>query len=122
MEIVRETIASPGYMLKDKAMASSIFQDVAESGRTFAFCLPRASLSLPIAEILPTLPIDPQNPLPRICDFLPSYDGRAGGTDTNRATAFKCPVISAIFIPDWRSAGKCGLLMRDDSSVRHHPS
>src|SRR3989440_11323992 len=28
---------------------------------------------LPSAEILPTLPIDPQNPLPRICDVLASY-------------------------------------------------
>src|SRR5258706_16394233 len=28
---------------------------------------------LPSAEILPTQPIDPQNPLPRICDVLASY-------------------------------------------------
>src|SRR5216684_8986810 len=47
---------------------------------------------LPSAEILPTLPIDPQNPLPRICDVLASYVGRAAGTNTNSATVFKCPV------------------------------
>ncbi len=47
---------------------------------------------LPSAEILPTQPIDPQNPLPRICDVLASYVGRTGGTDTNSATVFKCPV------------------------------
>src|SRR5262249_22210391 len=28
---------------------------------------------LPSAEILPTQPIDPQNPLPRICDLLARY-------------------------------------------------
>src|SRR5947208_17032341 len=34
---------------------------------------------LPTAEILPTEPIDPQNPLPRICDVLASYVGRTVG-------------------------------------------
>jgi prepilin-type N-terminal cleavage/methylation domain-containing protein/prepilin-type processing-associated H-X9-DG protein len=47
---------------------------------------------LPSAEILPTLPIDPQNPLPRICDVLTSYIGRTTGTNPNTATIFKCPV------------------------------
>jgi prepilin-type N-terminal cleavage/methylation domain-containing protein/prepilin-type processing-associated H-X9-DG protein len=46
---------------------------------------------LPSAEILPTLPIDPQNPLPRICDVLARYAGRTAGTNTNSATVFKCP-------------------------------
>jgi prepilin-type N-terminal cleavage/methylation domain-containing protein/prepilin-type processing-associated H-X9-DG protein len=47
---------------------------------------------LPSAEILPTQPIDPQNPLPRICDVLASYVGKTGGTNTKSATVFKCPV------------------------------
>src|SRR5947199_3711683 len=47
---------------------------------------------LPSAEILPTQPIDPQNPLPRICDVMASYVGRTAGTNTNSATVFKCPV------------------------------
>lgn len=46
---------------------------------------------LPSAEILPTLPIDPQNPLPRICDVLAGYVGRAADANTNSATVFKCP-------------------------------
>lgn len=46
---------------------------------------------LPRAEILPTQPIDPQNPLPRICDLLASYVGQTAGTNTNSATVFKCP-------------------------------
>ena len=45
---------------------------------------------LPHAEILPTLPIDPQNPLPRICDVLARYTGRTEGTNTNGATIFRC--------------------------------
>jgi prepilin-type N-terminal cleavage/methylation domain-containing protein/prepilin-type processing-associated H-X9-DG protein len=44
---------------------------------------------LPLAEILPTLPIDPQHPLPRICDVLASHAGRTA--NTNNASAFKCP-------------------------------
>jgi len=45
---------------------------------------------LPSAEILPTQPIDPVNPLPRICDVLASYVGRIPGTNANAATVFKC--------------------------------
>jgi type II secretory pathway pseudopilin PulG len=44
---------------------------------------------MPRAEILPTMPVDPQNPLPRICDGLGPYVGKAGGT--NSAAVFKCP-------------------------------
>jgi len=46
---------------------------------------------LPSAEILPTRPIDPQNPLPRICDVLAVYVGRAPGAGANSAAVFKCP-------------------------------
>ena len=45
---------------------------------------------LPSAEILPTQPIDPVNPLPRICDVLASYVGRTAGTNTSSTTVFKC--------------------------------
>ena len=47
---------------------------------------------LPSAEILPTQPIDPLNPLPRICDVLASYVGITAGTNTDTATVFKCPL------------------------------
>lgn len=46
---------------------------------------------LPIAEILPTLPIDPQSPLPRICDVLATYLGKTANTATNGGTVFRCP-------------------------------
>jgi prepilin-type N-terminal cleavage/methylation domain-containing protein/prepilin-type processing-associated H-X9-DG protein len=46
---------------------------------------------MPSAEILPTQPIDPSLPLPRICDVLASYVGRTTGTNTNSTTVFKCP-------------------------------
>ena len=44
---------------------------------------------LPSAEILPTMPINPQKPLPRICDVLAPYSGKNIGT--NGAAIFKCP-------------------------------
>ncbi len=48
---------------------------------------------LPGAEILPTGPINPQQPLPRVCDVLAPYVGKVAGTNasTNTATVFKCP-------------------------------
>jgi prepilin-type N-terminal cleavage/methylation domain-containing protein/prepilin-type processing-associated H-X9-DG protein len=48
---------------------------------------------LPSAEILPTEPIDPQKPLPRICDVLAPYIAKAASTNsnTNTLTVFKCP-------------------------------
>lgn len=46
---------------------------------------------LPSAEILPTQPIDPQKPLPRIADVLAPYIGRAAGTNTNSVSVLKCP-------------------------------
>ncbi|HAM71170.1 MAG TPA: hypothetical protein DCM86_05960 [Verrucomicrobiales bacterium] len=47
---------------------------------------------LPSAEILPTRPIDPAHPLPRICDVLGAYVGRAAGTNAEGAGVFRCPV------------------------------
>lgn len=47
---------------------------------------------LPSAEILPTQPIDPHQPLPRICDVLASYVSKTAGTNENRVTVFRCPV------------------------------
>src|SRR5689334_12550514 len=46
---------------------------------------------LPSAEILPTDPITPASPLPRICDVLASYVGSASGIRTNGSTVFACP-------------------------------
>ena len=46
---------------------------------------------LPSAEILPSKPIDPRNPLPRIRDILAGYLGKTTGTQTNGGTVFRCP-------------------------------
>ena len=54
---------------------------------------------LPSAEILPTRPVDPQNPLPRICDVLASFVGKIAGTNTNNATVFKCPADKMVRFP-----------------------
>jgi prepilin-type N-terminal cleavage/methylation domain-containing protein len=45
---------------------------------------------MPAAELLPTSPINPTNPLPRICDVLGPDLGKSGGT-TNSSLVFKCP-------------------------------
>jgi prepilin-type N-terminal cleavage/methylation domain-containing protein len=46
---------------------------------------------LPTAEILPSMPIDPTKPLPRICDVLGPYAGRATAGTNVSASVFKCP-------------------------------
>jgi prepilin-type N-terminal cleavage/methylation domain-containing protein len=48
---------------------------------------------LPSAELLPTDPVDPTNPLPRICDVLGPEVGKANG-GTNSPLVFKCPADS----------------------------
>jgi prepilin-type N-terminal cleavage/methylation domain-containing protein len=46
--------------------------------------------TLPSAELLPTSPINPTNPLPRICDVLgPEVGKKSGGT--NSSPVFDCP-------------------------------
>lgn len=47
---------------------------------------------MPSAELLPTMPLDPAFPQPRICDVLSSYVGKViSGTNTPAALVFKCP-------------------------------
>ena len=46
--------------------------------------------ALPAAERLPSLPLYPSRTLPRICDALSSYVGKADGTNAG-APVFKCP-------------------------------
>jgi len=45
---------------------------------------------LPSAELLPTSPVNPTNPLPRICDVLAPEVGKTGG-GTNGPAVFHCP-------------------------------
>jgi prepilin-type N-terminal cleavage/methylation domain-containing protein/prepilin-type processing-associated H-X9-DG protein len=45
---------------------------------------------MPVAELLPTSPINPTNPLPRICDVLGPEVGKSAGA-TNSSLVFKCP-------------------------------
>ncbi len=49
---------------------------------------------LPSAEILPTMPVNPAKPLPRICDILANYAARSVSGSSHvsgGATVFKCP-------------------------------
>ena len=45
---------------------------------------------MPAAELLPSNPTDPQQPLPRICDALGPYSGKSAATNSS-ASVFKCP-------------------------------
>jgi prepilin-type N-terminal cleavage/methylation domain-containing protein/prepilin-type processing-associated H-X9-DG protein len=45
---------------------------------------------MPSAELLPTSPVNPTNPLPRICDVLGPDVGKSGA-GTNSPLVFKCP-------------------------------
>ena len=45
---------------------------------------------LPAAELLPTSPLNPTNPLPRICDVLGPEVGKSTG-GTNSPAVFRCP-------------------------------
>src|SRR6266436_6685549 len=46
---------------------------------------------LPSAELLPSMPIDSSNALPRICDVLASYVGKTTPATNSTSTVFKCP-------------------------------
>src|SRR5271155_1894990 len=76
---------------------------------------------LPSAELLPTEPINPQQPLPRICDVLAAYIGKAGSTNADAATVFRCPCDDENYFPtegasyEW-NAGLNGKLMDQTES------
>lgn len=77
---------------KAKAHNAACLNNLRQLGIATRLYAEDADERLPSAEILPTLPIDPQNPLPRICDLLANYVGKTVGTNTNSAAVFKCPV------------------------------
>jgi prepilin-type N-terminal cleavage/methylation domain-containing protein len=50
---------------------------------------------LPSAELLPSLPVNPAGPLPRICDMLAPYVGKTAPATNTSAPIFKCPSDSS---------------------------
>jgi prepilin-type N-terminal cleavage/methylation domain-containing protein len=75
---------------KAQARNSACISNLRQLGiATRVYSMDHAS-RLPSAEILPTDPINPASPLPRICDVLAPYIGRASVTNTIGATVFKC--------------------------------
>jgi len=46
---------------------------------------------LPAAELLPSMPVDPAAPRPRICDILGPLLGRANSNTNDTGSVFKCP-------------------------------
>jgi prepilin-type N-terminal cleavage/methylation domain-containing protein/prepilin-type processing-associated H-X9-DG protein len=47
---------------------------------------------LPSAELLPSMPVEPTSPQPRICDVLGPYVGKVSSGTNSSAVVFKCPV------------------------------
>ena len=76
---------------KAKARNSVCINNLRQLGMATRLYADDNSSRMPSAEILPTEPINPVSPLPRICDVLASYIGRASGANTNGVTVFKCP-------------------------------
>jgi prepilin-type N-terminal cleavage/methylation domain-containing protein/prepilin-type processing-associated H-X9-DG protein len=76
---------------KDKAYNAACVNNLRQLGIATRLYSDDNQERLPSAEILPTLPIDPQNPLPRISDVLARYVGRTAGTNTTSPAVFKCP-------------------------------
>lgn len=88
---------------KAKALNSVCINNLRQLGIATRLYADDNSGRLPSAEILPTDPINPASPLPRICDVLASYISRAAA-DTNRMTVFKCPSDNAgLFIAEGSS-------------------
>ena len=76
---------------KAKARNSVCINNLRQLGMATRLYAEDNSSRMPSAEILPTEPINPARPLPRICDVLASYIGKASGAHTNGVTVFKCP-------------------------------
>ncbi len=74
---------------KSKAYNTACVSQLRQLGTATRLYAEDNSSRLPSAEILPTMPIDPQRPLPRICDVLAPYVGKAAGT--NSASVLRCP-------------------------------
>ncbi len=76
---------------KTKAHNSVCTSNLRQLGIAMRLYTDDNSSRLPSAEILPTEPINPASPLPRICDVLAPYIGRTAGSNTNSVTVLKCP-------------------------------
>ena len=86
-----------GLMLPALARAKSKANDVACVGNLKQFSIALRTFAdenegnLPTAEQLPSAPVDPKNPLPRICDVLASQFGYNTNSIPQTKTVFRCP-------------------------------
>lgn len=76
---------------KAKAYNAACLNNLRQLGIATRFYTDENRECLPLAEILPSQPIDPQMPLPRICDVLAKYVGQAAHHPSQGATVFRCP-------------------------------
>ena len=80
---------------KAKARNASCLSQLRQLGNATRIYTDDNNNLLPSAELLPSLPIDPAHPLPRICDVLGKIVGRANADTNGVATVFKCPSDNA---------------------------
>ena len=76
---------------KARARNASCLSQLRKLGNATRLYTDDNSNILPSAELLPTLPIDPAHPLPRICDVLGPLVGRSNADTNGIANVFKCP-------------------------------
>jgi prepilin-type N-terminal cleavage/methylation domain-containing protein/prepilin-type processing-associated H-X9-DG protein len=77
---------------KSKASSISCVSQLRQLGLATRMYADDHNQSMPSAELLPSMPLDPSAPQPRICDVLAPYVGKVSSdTNTPAALVFKCP-------------------------------
>ncbi len=79
---------------KQKAQSISCVSNLRQLGMAVRLYADENQNRLPTAELLPTMPVNPTSPRPRICDVLARYVS-ASATSTNSAPVFHCASDSA---------------------------
>jgi prepilin-type processing-associated H-X9-DG protein len=74
---------------KGKALNTVCINQLRQLGTAVRLYAEENENRMPKAEVLPTIPLDPASPLPRICDALALQVGKTAGT--NSAPVFRCP-------------------------------
>ena len=76
---------------KDKALDTRCLNNLKQIGIAVYSYADDHENRLPAAEPLPSSPVDPTNPLPRICNVLASYLGYDTNNMPRALSVFKCP-------------------------------
>jgi prepilin-type N-terminal cleavage/methylation domain-containing protein/prepilin-type processing-associated H-X9-DG protein len=75
---------------KSKGKDTACLNNLRQLGIALMLYVDENNATLPLAEPLPSNPLDKQKPMPRICDVLAKYVGFTP-TGTNSSLVFRCP-------------------------------